>query len=100
MAMAVHQRLIRDGKKRQTQSAGSWVRLHCVAPVAASTTIVPVMCGCSEQKYSYVPGVVKVTVDYDAGLAVVTFETSKQSPETLSRFVAACGYKVKETKVV
>src|SRR5262249_36731922 len=29
-------------------------------PVAASTTIAPVMCGCSEQKYSYVPGVLNV----------------------------------------
>src|SRR5215470_2344966 len=29
-------------------------------PVAASTTIVPVMCGCKEQKYLYVPGVVNV----------------------------------------
>src|SRR4029450_3404563 len=29
-------------------------------PVAASTTIAPVMCGCKEQKYSYVPGVVNV----------------------------------------
>src|SRR5215467_9321405 len=29
-------------------------------PVAASTTIVPVMCGCKEQKYWYVPGVVNV----------------------------------------
>jgi hypothetical protein len=29
-------------------------------PVAVSTTIVPVMCGCKEQKYLYVPGVVNV----------------------------------------
>jgi hypothetical protein len=26
----------------------------------ASTTIAPIMCGCKEQKYSYVPGVVNV----------------------------------------
>jgi copper chaperone len=45
-------------------------------------------------------GVVKVTVDYKAGQAVVTFDTSKQSTESLSRFVASCGYKVRETKVV
>ena len=45
-------------------------------------------------------GVVKVTVDYKAGQAVVTFDTSKQSGESLSKFVASCGYKVKETKVV
>src|SRR5262252_5340535 len=30
------------------------------APVAVSTTTDPVMCGCSEQKYSKVPGVVNV----------------------------------------
>src|SRR5262245_65153902 len=29
-------------------------------PVSASTTMVPVMCGCSEQKYWYTPGVVNV----------------------------------------
>ena len=45
-------------------------------------------------------GVVKVTVDYKAGQAVVTFDTSKQSAQSLSKFVASCGYKVKETKVV
>ena len=45
-------------------------------------------------------GVMKVTVDYKAGQAVVTFDTSKQSAESLSKFVATCGYKVKETKVV
>ena len=36
---------------------------YCAAllpPIAASTTIAPVMCGCKEQKYSYVPGVVNV----------------------------------------
>src|SRR5260221_12306326 len=38
------------------------LRHHCGAtlPVAASTTIVPVMCGCKEQKYLLVPGVVNV----------------------------------------
>jgi copper chaperone CopZ len=45
-------------------------------------------------------GVVKVTVDYRAGQAVVTLDTSKQSPQSLSKFVVSCGYKVKETKVV
>src|SRR3982075_3048325 len=35
---------------------------YCAAllPVAASTTMVPVMCGCREQKYSYAPAVVNV----------------------------------------
>ena len=45
-------------------------------------------------------GVMKVTVDYKAGQAVVTFDTGKQSAESLSKFVASCGYKVKETKVI
>jgi copper chaperone CopZ len=45
-------------------------------------------------------GVVKVTVDYQAGQAVVAFDASKQSTESLSKFVASCGYKVKESKVV
>src|SRR3954451_15295075 len=39
---------------------GSRSSPHCVLPVAASTTITPVICGCSEQKYSYEPGVVNV----------------------------------------
>ena len=35
---------------------------HCAAllPVVPSTTTVPVMYGCSEQKYWYTPGVVNV----------------------------------------
>ena len=37
---------------------------------------------------------------YKAGQAVVTFDSSKQSAESLSKFVASCGYKVKETKVI
>lgn len=45
-------------------------------------------------------GVVKVAVDFKAGQAVVTFDTGKQSAQSLSKFVASCGYKVKETKVV
>ncbi len=53
-----------------------------------------------EASFRNMAGVVKVTVDYKAGQAVVTFDTSKQSAESLSTFVAICGYKVKETKVV
>jgi copper chaperone CopZ len=53
-----------------------------------------------EASFRNLAGVVKVTVDYKAGQAVVTFDTSKQSAESLSKFVANCGYKVKETKVV
>ncbi len=45
-------------------------------------------------------GVVKVTVDYKTGQAVVTFDMSKQSAQSLSKFVVSCGYKVTETKVV
>jgi len=53
-----------------------------------------------EASFRNLAGVVKVTVDYKAGQAVVTFDTGKQSAESLSRFVASCGYKVKETKVI
>ncbi len=45
-------------------------------------------------------GVVRVTVDYEDGQAVVTFDTTKQSAQNLSKFVASCAYEVKETKVV
>src|SRR4029450_4261882 len=43
-----------------TSSGMQFQEHYCAAllPVAASTRIAPVMCGCKEQKYSYVPGVV------------------------------------------
>src|SRR5438477_12957871 len=53
-----------------------------------------------EASFRNMAGVVKVTVDYEAGQAVVTFDTRKQSADSLSKFVASCGYKVKQTKVV
>ena len=53
-----------------------------------------------EASFRKMAGVVKVTVDYKAGQAVVTFDTGKQSTESLSKFVATCGYQVKETKVI
>jgi copper chaperone CopZ len=53
-----------------------------------------------EASFRNMAGIVKVTVDYKAGQAVVTFDTGKQSAESLSKFVASCGYKVKETKVI
>jgi len=53
-----------------------------------------------EASFRNMAGVVKVTVDYKAGQAVVTFDTGNQSAENLSKFVASCGYKVKETKVI
>lgn len=45
-------------------------------------------------------GIVKADVDYKAGQAMITFDTAKESPESLSRFIASCGYQVKETKLV
>jgi copper chaperone CopZ len=54
----------------------------------------------SEASFRKMAGVVRVTVDYKAGQAVVTFDTSKQNADSLSKFVASCGYKVKETRVV
>ena len=53
-----------------------------------------------EASFRNMAGVVKATVDYKAGQAVVTFDTGKQSAESISKFVATCGYKVKETKVI
>lgn len=53
-----------------------------------------------EASFRNMAGVVKVTVDYKAAQAVVTFDTGKQSAESLSKFVASCGYKVKETKLI
>ena len=52
-------RLSRRAARHQSSRS---IEHHCAAllPVAASTTTVPVMCGCREQKYSYVPGVVNV----------------------------------------
>jgi copper chaperone CopZ len=47
-----------------------------------------------------VAGVLKADVDYKAGQAVITFDTTKQSAEILSTFIASCGYQAKETKVV
>src|SRR5262249_38451458 len=45
--------------ERQALSLRS-IEHYCAAVLPVSTTIVPVMCGCKEQKYSYVPGVVNV----------------------------------------
>ncbi|GEM_PF-1149012 len=53
-----------------------------------------------EASFRNMAGVVKASVDYQAGQAVVTFDTGRQSVESLSKFVARCGYKVKETKVI
>ena len=53
-----------------------------------------------EASFRNMAGVVKVTVDYKSGQAVVTFDTGKQSAESLSKFVASCGYKVQETKMI
>jgi copper chaperone CopZ len=53
-----------------------------------------------EASFRNMAGVVKATVDYKAGQALVTFDANKQTAESLARFVANCGYKVKETKVV
>ncbi len=53
-----------------------------------------------EASFRNMAGVLKATVDYKAGQAVVTFDTGQQSAESLSKFVANCGYKVKETKKI
>jgi copper chaperone CopZ len=43
-----------------------------------------------EASFRNMSGVVKVTVDYKAGQAVVTFDTGKQSAESLAARWAAC----------
>jgi periplasmic mercuric ion binding protein len=53
-----------------------------------------------EASFRNMAGVVKADVDYKAGQAVVTFDTTKQSAESLSKFIVSCGYEVTETKVV
>src|SRR6476661_791154 len=52
-----------DRRRPRTPCCCSAPSHHCcgvMLPVAASATIVPVICGCKEQKYLYVPGVVNV----------------------------------------
>lgn len=53
-----------------------------------------------EASFRNMAGIVRASVDYKLGQAVITFDPSKQNTESLSKFVASCGYKVKETKVV
>ena len=53
-----------------------------------------------EASFRKMAGVEKVDVDYKAGQAVITFDPTKQTADSLSKFVAECGYKVKEIKVV
>lgn len=53
-----------------------------------------------EASFRNMAGVVKADVDYKAGWAIVTFDTAKQSADSLSKFVTKCGYQVKETKLV
>jgi hypothetical protein len=45
-------------------------------------------------------GIVKADVDYTVGQAVITFDPAKQNVESLSKFIASCGYQVKEIKVI
>ncbi len=53
-----------------------------------------------EASFRNMAGIEKAAVDYKAGQAVITFDPGKQSTESLTRFIASCGYQVKETKVV
>jgi copper chaperone CopZ len=52
-----------------------------------------------EASFRNLTGVVKAEVDYKAGQAVIIFDSAKQSPESVSKFIVSCGYQVKETKV-
>ena len=53
-----------------------------------------------EASFRRMAGVQTVSVDYKTGLALITFDPAKQTTQSLSKFVADCGYEVKETKVV
>ncbi len=53
-----------------------------------------------EASFRKMAGVDKVAVDFRAGQAVITFDPGKQSVDSISKFVADCGYEVKETKVI
>jgi hypothetical protein len=53
---------LRSTRKHEAKRAFSlrFIRSYFAAWIAGSTMIFPVICGCSEQKYSYVPGSLKV----------------------------------------
>lgn len=53
-----------------------------------------------EASFRNMAGIVKADVDYEAGQAVITFDPPKQNAESLAKFIASCGYRVKETKVI
>jgi len=53
-----------------------------------------------EASFRNMAGTVKADVDYEAGQAVITFDPAKQNAESLAKFIASCGYQVKETKVI
>ena len=53
-----------------------------------------------EASFRHMAGVAKVSVDYKAGQAVITFDPAKQSSQSLAKFVTSCGYQVKETKAI
>ena len=53
-----------------------------------------------EASFRNMAGVMKADVDYKAGQAVITFDPVKQNADSLSKFIASCGYQVKETKVI
>jgi copper chaperone CopZ len=53
-----------------------------------------------EASFRNMVGVVKADVDHKAGQAVIVFDAAKQTADSLAKFVAKCGYQVKETKLV
>lgn len=78
----------------QAKASQKTVQMRIAGMACASSAKGP------EASFRNMARVVKATVDYKAGQAVDTFDTGKQSAESLSKFVASCGYKVKETKVI
>jgi copper chaperone CopZ len=53
-----------------------------------------------EASFRHMAGVVKASIDYKAGQAVITFDPAKQSNDKLAKFVTGCGYQVKDIKVI
>ncbi|HXB66652.1 MAG TPA: heavy metal-associated domain-containing protein [Candidatus Acidoferrales bacterium] len=51
-----------------------------------------------EASFRRMAGVEKASIDYKNGQATIIFDPARQSADSLSKFVADCGYQVKELK--
>ncbi len=53
-----------------------------------------------EASFRHMAGVAKAGVDYEHGEAIIIFDPAKQTIDSLSKFIASCGYQVKEARVI